>query len=1038
MSRNISRKYHITLDFYSDSSLTNFFGSFSTKDNPSLFTVNGQSVSSDGVELTGQDNDQDVVFTLPEFANPAFFNRVLYVSLSATLSEIGSDDLSADTVFIVDESGSMSTEHEWIGELVTQMDQQFQENNITDNRYAICGFGSSAHESNELGHQHTFANNEVWTDASGISNHIDNGGLSLTGGTEDGLQAIEHTIQSYDIRENAVPNFVLITDERRDNQTGVSTPEMRRKIEYELRNFCFNDGILSCVVSLSFYVDETDEQALGLRHDYATYLEEPNGGFSIGGDGYIDFSQGIPNEGDAEDVWNAYGKLAFDLNGSIWDLALLSDGGNVVESYSNAFISERVESIFNADVNLSVLNAKNQPAKFYCERDVTGAEKDPNWREIDSSPDDGSTSAINEDLIGGSSKDLTSAQSGAPSVDVFISKPDLPNNAYHFRAKFYSDEDRTSLVHSGFSLLDPRLWYYIDEDDITRPFDAKGLLIESTDNTTIRYAPDILPPQLIAHQNKFNNHNLANNRTLICGITYYVDIESYDGQDFVLEDQFQFRMPCRRFWRPDDFHDAWISSANGKQDIRLSRTVNQALCPTVTANSSGHTLFSWQDLRNSEKTASRHSYYPQVYYSLYDPIRDIYWSSGQGYFDQRALTNGFDPVSITDNNHKFYITAHTRDNIYSYNCDISSSGVSENDCFLSDNHFDVDDIFDNSEQYLNARVMSNDMERTFVDSSGDVLPVINDCLTRLDIIGVPGVYAVRARNEIDADWTDWIAIDSRMASDSVDTDYLGMQKDDGTYLPRAYSLDNVRFILPWVVSPGNGFKRVCFQVLTVYGISRTFCLDLMLNARDLTYKVELFSDSNMTESIPTYNGYPVVTSQTSDSDTRDIYVKVTFQDPIAFDRAKFVSESILGKTFSPTFNVIQQGINDQYYISLSESSNSSRVFTGSFSITESDGVFNKDGIAAVTVNVQSPCYELYEVSCSGSGSDKYNEINPEHLSDNQARYHEYVGDVSPSNVLSSYKKNGVYQVVDIQSFKQSFNTDNPNFMFGEPEIYKKR
>ncbi len=92
-------------------------------------------------------------YNLPALSNPPVGettpNRLdLSLSLGETLTETVSLTLpiegginSADVVFVVDESGSMVGEHEWLADMVLDLDQALQAQGITNNRYALAGFG---------------------------------------------------------------------------------------------------------------------------------------------------------------------------------------------------------------------------------------------------------------------------------------------------------------------------------------------------------------------------------------------------------------------------------------------------------------------------------------------------------------------------------------------------------------------------------------------------------------------------------------------------------------------------------------------------------------------------------------------------------------------------------------------------------------------------------------------------------------------------------------------------------------------------------
>ena len=58
----------------------------------------------------------------------------------------GNSTRSADIVFVVDESGSMSGEQAWLSETVTKLEAQLNAAQIDDNRFALVGYGASGSE----------------------------------------------------------------------------------------------------------------------------------------------------------------------------------------------------------------------------------------------------------------------------------------------------------------------------------------------------------------------------------------------------------------------------------------------------------------------------------------------------------------------------------------------------------------------------------------------------------------------------------------------------------------------------------------------------------------------------------------------------------------------------------------------------------------------------------------------------------------------------------------------------------------------------
>ena len=80
----------------------------------------------------------------PEFLNLSIGkNDTFFGSVSITLPDQGGIGGSADVVFVVDESGSMAGEHEWLTEIVAELDNALEARGITGNRYSLLGFGGS-------------------------------------------------------------------------------------------------------------------------------------------------------------------------------------------------------------------------------------------------------------------------------------------------------------------------------------------------------------------------------------------------------------------------------------------------------------------------------------------------------------------------------------------------------------------------------------------------------------------------------------------------------------------------------------------------------------------------------------------------------------------------------------------------------------------------------------------------------------------------------------------------------------------------------
>jgi hypothetical protein len=282
----------------------------------------------------------------------------------------------------------------------------------------------------------------------------------------------------------------------------------------------------------------------------------------------------------------------------------------------------------------------------------------------------------------------------------------------------------------------------------------------------------------------------------------------------------------------------------------------------------------------------------------------------------------------------------------------------------------------------------------------------------LEINSLPGSYAVRLRNSDQLEWGDWINIEEGLYY-STGTP-IG---DDALY--DAYSIDNGRIIVPWDVGKINGVRRVCGQILTLYGISRTFCVEVFVNVDILQYTFKFYKTDDRTEELPTYNGFPVLSlskneSTFSESNPTTIHFSVIFSD----------SQSYAINDLK--YNVIQNGVEDVFDQSFESKSSDGRIFNGSFKIYKDDGVFNKDGKGFIQVifpsNATSSSYgsdtsDIYNMILNDKDLAKYNNLNPEEI------YQQTLTD-------------RIEKTLSLNSFKQYYDIDDPNFLFGNPDYFK--
>ena len=136
-------------------------------------------------------------------------NRWLPAVLAGTMAGLMAStalaQTSADFGFIVDESGSMSGEQDFIPQLVSTLDGSLNTRGITNNRYGMVGYGASDPRPRLVTQMGSAA--DVARDSAG---------LQVSGGFEDGYEAIDFSQGTFNFRGGVGRQYLIITDEDRD------------------------------------------------------------------------------------------------------------------------------------------------------------------------------------------------------------------------------------------------------------------------------------------------------------------------------------------------------------------------------------------------------------------------------------------------------------------------------------------------------------------------------------------------------------------------------------------------------------------------------------------------------------------------------------------------------------------------------------------------------------------------------------------------------------------------------------------------------
>jgi hypothetical protein len=237
---------------------------------------------------------------------------------------------TADVVFVVDESSSMGGAHDWLKNVVTALDEQLNLANVTNNRFAIIGFGGLNPSLPDFpnghleGHTHQDFSTSSTTSAAF-------GSLVTDGGTEDGYSGIDAAFK-LSFRSDAATNIILVTDEDRDTiaaGTGLNFANI-------LDQFLTKKALLNAVVDSSFS-NNTGKTALGVDAKGYAYTADGLGGFTKTSGVTVGLGDGTTNVD--------YVELAIATQGAGWDLNQLRAGGSTPDSFTKAFIDTKVREI---------------------------------------------------------------------------------------------------------------------------------------------------------------------------------------------------------------------------------------------------------------------------------------------------------------------------------------------------------------------------------------------------------------------------------------------------------------------------------------------------------------------------------------------------------------------------------------------------------------------------------------------------------------------------------------------------------------------
>jgi hypothetical protein len=249
----------------------------------------------------------------------------LAVSATGAWAATTAPNTISNVVFIVDKSGSMSGEQAFLQDVVGDLDAALGLAGVTNRSYGVVGFGRSS-SVGQLGR----------VLGSGLTNATDAatnlGNLEISGGFEDGYSAINFALTAFNYTAGAAINFILVTDEDRDNGNNALTTA-------SIRNSLTGSSILLNAVVNNSLRTSTNAVALGVDSNGDAYSADGSGGFTTTAGGVIGSGSGTTK--------TDYADLAVATGGAVWDLNQLRAGGLVAESFTQAFIDIKVQEIIS-------------------------------------------------------------------------------------------------------------------------------------------------------------------------------------------------------------------------------------------------------------------------------------------------------------------------------------------------------------------------------------------------------------------------------------------------------------------------------------------------------------------------------------------------------------------------------------------------------------------------------------------------------------------------------------------------------------------
>lgn len=274
-------------------------------------------------------------------------------------------DIAADIVIVVDESSSMEKEHDWLPNMIEELEKKLQIANVgkgvNRNLYGLVGFGLEhicyRTHSAKLKDPATGRPKELLMFPAGMYRTTNEQLVADGGGvTEDGYGAIKYALNELPLRRTSgiARNLIFISDEDRDWQCGGMNADLNKEI---VRDLLVNSSFITNVVLDLHYRMFRGVQDIGLALGVQGAPDGAKTGFKASSiEGEYDketnvaittsSADGGANEGTVEQ----YYKWALGMGGVAWDLNVLRDETREAsrQAFTAAFVDIKVAEIVDA------------------------------------------------------------------------------------------------------------------------------------------------------------------------------------------------------------------------------------------------------------------------------------------------------------------------------------------------------------------------------------------------------------------------------------------------------------------------------------------------------------------------------------------------------------------------------------------------------------------------------------------------------------------------------------------------------------------